>query len=144
MFEQLGPGYRSLRPLFHFSLVSFDLKSRGWISKTTGMSVVDRKKTSSAQFAALPLVKPVVWFVHSVVNWHSHNKCILLLNQPNDQIWFTRFEPAEFDAYHHPGGGWRLKVHWDYWSIEKPGGTIFAFLFYTVYQSTLIILSNLH
>ena len=29
--------------------------------------------TSGAQFAALPLVKPVVWFAHAVVNWRSRS-----------------------------------------------------------------------
>ena len=29
--------------------------------------------TSSAQFAALPLVKPVVWFARAVVNWRSRS-----------------------------------------------------------------------
>ena len=45
-------------------------------SKKTGMSVDDGKSarkgliaTCGAQFAALPLVKPVVWFAHAVVNW---------------------------------------------------------------------------
>ena len=27
--------------------------------------------TSSSQFAALPLVKPVVSFAHTIINWHS-------------------------------------------------------------------------
>ena len=29
--------------------------------------------TSGAQFVALPLVKPVVWFARDVVNWRSHS-----------------------------------------------------------------------
>ena len=32
-----------------------------------------RNMTSGAQFASLPLPKPVVWFLHSIVNWHSHS-----------------------------------------------------------------------
>ena len=55
----------------------------GWFSNRTGTSVADGKArgkdtTSGAQFAALPLVKPVVWFARAVVNWLS----VLLLNQP--------------------------------------------------------------
>ena len=30
-----------------------------------------RDATSGAQFAALPLVKPAVWFLRTVVNWRS-------------------------------------------------------------------------
>ena len=43
MFEQPGPGYRSLRQLFYFLLVSFNVKSKGCFSKRTGMSVDNRE-----------------------------------------------------------------------------------------------------
>ena len=39
MFEQPGPGYRCLRQLFYFLLVSFNMKSIGCFSKRTGMPV---------------------------------------------------------------------------------------------------------
>ena len=54
--------------------------NRLWFSNRTGMSVDDGKSarkglnaTSGAQFAALPLVKPVVWFARAVVNWRSRS-----------------------------------------------------------------------
>ena len=52
----------------------------GWFSNRTGTSVDDRRArgkdlntTSGAQFAALPLVNPVVWFERAVVNWRSRS-----------------------------------------------------------------------
>ena len=47
-----------------------------WFSNRTGTSFVRRERarkglnsTAGAQFAAQPLVKPVVWFARAVVNW---------------------------------------------------------------------------
>ena len=52
----------------------------GWFSNRTGKSADDGKSarkvlhvTSGAQFSALPLVKPVVWFARAVVNWRSRS-----------------------------------------------------------------------
>ena len=50
----------------------------GWFSNRTGTSFDDGKArgkvpTSGAQFAALPLVKPVIWFARAVVNWRSRS-----------------------------------------------------------------------
>ena len=47
-----------------------------WFSKgkrhlTTGKRAEGLNSTSGAQFAALPLVKPVVWFARAVFNWRS-------------------------------------------------------------------------
>ena len=41
------------------------------ICRKTGKRAERTNATSGAQFAALPLVKPVVWFARAVVNWHS-------------------------------------------------------------------------
>ena len=41
------------------------------ICRKTGKRAERTNATSCAQFAALPLVKPVVWFARAVVNWHS-------------------------------------------------------------------------
>ena len=38
---------------------------------TTGKRAEGLNSTSGAQFAALPLVKPVVWFARAVFNWRS-------------------------------------------------------------------------
>ena len=51
----------------------------GWFSNNG--NVIWRRKsaqkglnsTSSAQFAAQPLVNPVVWFAHAIVNWRSRS-----------------------------------------------------------------------
>ena len=51
-------------------------KILGWFSYRTGTSFDARwglKSTSGAQFAAVLLVKPVVWFAHAVVNWRSRS-----------------------------------------------------------------------
>ena len=51
-------------------------KILGWFSNRTGTSFDARwglKSTSGAQFAAVQLVKPVVWFAHAVVNWRSRS-----------------------------------------------------------------------
>ena len=51
----------------------------GWFSNRTGTSFDDGKArkglntTSGTQFAALPLVKSVVWFARAVVNWRSRS-----------------------------------------------------------------------
>ena len=51
-------------------------QSIGWFSNRTGTSLHDGAQkglnsTSGAQFVALPLVKPVVWFARADVNWRS-------------------------------------------------------------------------
>ena len=47
----------------------------GWFSNRAGTSGRHKglSSTSSAQFASQPLVKPVVWFVRTVIEWHSHS-----------------------------------------------------------------------
>ena len=48
--------------------------NNSWFSNRTGTSVDDGTNTTScAQFAALPLVKPVIWFARPVVNWRSRS-----------------------------------------------------------------------
>ena len=52
------------------------VRLKSWFSNTTGTSVNDEKArdgTSGAQFAALPLVKPVAWFAGAVVNWRPRS-----------------------------------------------------------------------
>ena len=59
----------------YLSLSGFQLAGQGWLSNRMGTSVDNGKvcwnMTSSAQFATLPLAKPVVWFARAIVNWHS-------------------------------------------------------------------------
>ena len=52
------------------------VRLKSWFSNRTGTSVDDEKArdgTSGAQFAALPLVKPVAWFAGAVVNWRPRS-----------------------------------------------------------------------
>ena len=74
---------RSLRTLDYAEPTLFDrilCPSLNRLSNRKGMSVDDGKSarkglnaTSGAQFAALPWVKPVVWFARTVVNWRSRS-----------------------------------------------------------------------
>ena len=51
--------------------------------------------TSGAQFASLPLVKPVVWFARAVINWRSRSVATgtRIRKRPNKLIfcWFFVF-----------------------------------------------------
>ena len=66
----------------------------GWFSNRTGKSADDGKSarkvlhvTSGAQFSALPLVKPVVWFARAVVNWRSRSVAKSAYYGGRDVVW---------------------------------------------------------
>ena len=72
--------YKQVKGLQFTSKRGYVTRIIGWFSNRTGTSVDDGKSarkglnaTSSAQFAALPLVKPVVWFARAGVNWRSRS-----------------------------------------------------------------------
>ena len=71
----------------------------GWFSNRTGASFEKKREstrkglnsTSGAQFATLPLVKPVVSFARAVVNWRSRSVAkSAYCNETLRRLLFTR------------------------------------------------------
>ena len=82
-------------------------QSIGWFSNRTGTSFDDgvRKglnSTSGAQFVALPLVKPAVWFARTDVNWRSRSvaKSASYSAKPEEESKRV-LKPILWSKYHH-------------------------------------------
>ena len=108
-------GFGQLNPSPHswiFTSVSVDSSLHslllGWLSNRTGTIVDDgkarRNMTSSAQFAALPLAKPVARFAHAVVNWHSRSVAKSVYSLPLQSKYLITLHQNEAQ---NPSNMWR-------------------------------------